>query len=77
MKATFVPAQIVVADAATEIVGAVVGLIVTVMPVEVPLVGVAQPKFEVITQVTASLFAKAALVKTALFEPAFTPFTRH
>ena len=41
------------------------------------LAGLAQSADEVTTQVTASLFAKVALVNMALFVPTFVPFTFH
>lgn len=57
--------------------GAVVGLIVMVIPVLVAVVGEAQPELEVITQVTTSLFAKAVLLYVFEFVPALIPFTFH
>ena len=77
MNVTFEPAQTVPAEVVTVTEGAVVGLIVIVMPVLVAVVGEAQPELEVITQVITSLLAKAELLKVFEFVPAFMPLTFH
>lgn len=62
MKVTLVPEQILVADAATAT-DAVIGVLTLIVTgVEVAEVGEAQVALEVITQVTTSLLASAALV---------------
>ena len=71
-----VPAHIAVAPV-TAIVGVTFVLIIAVIAFEVAVFAVAQFAFEVITQVTIALFNKVEVVKVALFEPVFTPFTFH
>jgi type II secretory pathway component PulF len=77
VNVTFEPAQTVPADVVTVTDGAVVGLIVIVIPVLVAVVGEAQPELEVITQVITSLLAKAELLKVFEFVPALIPFIFH
>lgn len=61
VKVTLVPEQIVVAEAATAIEGVTVVFTVMVTGEDVAVVGEAQVAVDVITQVTASPFARAAL----------------
>jgi hypothetical protein len=74
---TFVPEQTEVTDALTETVGAEVGFTVTAIGEDVAVVGDAQPELDVITTVTASLFANAEDEYVLEFVPAFMPFTFH
>jgi hypothetical protein len=57
--------------------GTRVAFTVIVIPLLVAEVGLAQGEFEVITQVTTSLFTKVVVVNVAELVPAFTPFTFH
>ena len=77
VKVTFVPAQIVVADAATVTEGVTGALTLIVIPADVAVVGEAQLAVEVITQVTTSPLASAELVKVGLLVPVFAPFNFH
>ena len=78
VNVTLVPAQIVVADAATDTLAGKFGLTVIVIPVDVagdPVKhGVA---FEVSCTVTTSLLFNVELVKVLLFVPALLPFTNN
>ena len=62
VKVTLVPEQMFVAEAATETAGTTVVLTVMVTGVDVAVAGEAQVAVDVITQVTTSPFARAALV---------------
>ena len=62
VNVTLVPAQMVVAEAATATEGVTTGLTVMVIPVEVAVAGDAHDAVEVIIQVTTSLLARALLV---------------
>jgi len=78
VNVTDVPAQIVVALAAIETLAVRIGLTTIVTPFDVagePVKhGVA---FDIITQVTTSLFANVAEVNVAEFVPAFVPLIFH
>ena len=60
VKITFVPAQIVVADADILTDGVMIGFTVMVIALDVAEAGFAQASEEVITTVTTSLFARPA-----------------
>ena len=77
MKVTLVPEQMVVADAATATEGVSILLTVMVIGEEVAVVGDAHEEVEVITQVTTSPLANAALVYVALLEPTLPPLSFH
>jgi len=62
VNVTLVPEQMVVAEAATETAGTTVVLTVMVTGADVAVAGEAQVAVDVITQVTISPFARAALV---------------
>lgn len=72
-----VPAQNVVADALIETEGGVVGFTVINTLFDVPVEGAAQPKLEVITQVTESLLFKALVANVDELVPALILFTFH
>jgi hypothetical protein len=72
-----VPAQIALLLVAMLTVGVELVFTVIVKAFEVATVELAHATFEVKTQVTTSLLFKVVLVKTALFVPAFVPFTFH
>ena len=77
VKVTEFPAQIGLAEAATEMLVGKLGF--TVMPTALDVAGlpVAQMAFEVNTQVTMFPFAKELLEYVALFVPTFAPFIFH
>ena len=60
VKVTLVPAQIVVADAAIFTDGTTVVVTVMIIVLEVAVAGFAHASEDVITQLTASLFARPA-----------------
>ena len=67
----------VVADEATLTLAVTVGVITIVIALEVAGLPVTQLAFDVITQVTISLFASVALVYVEALVPTFVPFTFH
>ena len=77
VKVTEVPAQIGLAEAATEMLAGKFGF--TVMATELDVAGlpVAQVALEVNTQVTISPFAKELLEYVALLVPTLASFTFH
>jgi hypothetical protein len=77
VNVTPVPAHILLVLALIVRDGADDGLTVKVTLLEVAVVGEAQAKFEVITQLTISPLCSAEDVNTGLFEPAAVPFTFH
>jgi hypothetical protein len=77
VRVTLVPAQIVVADAATDTLTGKFGLTIIVMPALVAGFPVAHVALEVNTTVTTSLLERVADENILLFVPAFTPFTFH
>ena len=68
----FVPEEI-----AIEIVGAMIGLMVMVIPKEVTEAGDAQAALDVSMQVTTCPFVIALVVNVGEFVPALIPFTCH
>ena len=77
VKVTLVPAQMVVADAETETAGVSELLTVIVTGVDVAVVGDAHEEDDVITQVTTSPLARAALVYVVPPVPTLVPFSFH
>ena len=77
VKVTVVPAQMLVADAATVTEGVTVELTVIVMALEVADIGEAQAKDVVTTQVTTSPFERPELVYVDPPVPTLLPFNRH
>ena len=77
VKVTLVPEQMLVALALTATDGVTEVLTIIVTGVEVAVVGEAQDSEEVITQVTTSPLARAALVYVALLPPTFPPLSFH
>ena len=66
-----------VAEEAMLTLAVTVGVTTIVIALEVAGLPVTQFAFEVITQVTTSLFAGVVDVKVLLFVPVFVPFTFH
>ena len=77
VKVTLVPEQMLVAEADTATEGTTVVLTVMVTGVEVAVVGDAHEAEDVITQVTTSPLANAALLYVALLEPTLPPLSFH
>lgn len=77
VKVTLVPEQMVEAEAATAIEGVTVVLTVIATGVDVAVTGEAQLSVEVITQVTASPLANAALVYVVPPVPTLLPLSFH
>lgn len=77
MNVTDVPLQIVVEDVLILTVGVTAAFTAIVIALEVAVVVDAQSAFELITQVTTSLFANVEVAKVTAFVPAFEPFTFH
>ena len=71
------PEQIVVADEAILTLAATLGLTTIVIAFDVAGFPVTQLAFDVITQVTTSLFASVVDVKALLFVPTFVPLIFH
>jgi hypothetical protein len=67
----------VVADEVILTLAVTVGVTTIVIALEVAGLPVTQLAFEVITQVTTSLFARLMDVKVLLFVPEFVPLTFH
>ena len=72
-----VPAQTVVALAATATLGATEDETTIVIPVELTIFAVLQAAEEVTSHVTIAPFVKVVVVKVGLLVPAFMPFTFH
>ena len=62
---------------AIETDGVKTGFTVIVIPLDVPVAGLAQTAFDVITHVTICPFVNVVVVNVVLFVPAFTPLTCH
>ena len=77
MKVTLVPAQIVVALAATLTLTAELAVTFIVMAFEVAGLPVAQPSLEARTHVTIWPFVRSLVVNVGLLLPCVTPFTFH
>ena len=77
VNVTFVPAQIVVAEAPIVTDGVTVGVTVMVTVADVAVAGTAQGNEEVMTTVMTSLFASVAFWYVALFAPTLLPFSFH
>ena len=77
VNVTFVPAQMVVADAVMLTDGVTDDVTVMVMALLVAVVGMAHAALLVSTTVTTSLLFKIVDENVALLVPAFTPFTLH
>ena len=77
VNVTLVPAQIVVADAATLTLTGKLGFTVTCMALLVTVAGVAHTAEEVTSKVIISLFKSVEEVNELLFVPTAAPFTRH
>ena len=77
VKVTLAPEHIVVEEAVMLTLAVTVGVTTIVIELEVAGLPVAQPEFDVITQVTTSLFASVADVKVEELVPAFVPFIFH
>ena len=77
VNVTLVPEQMLVALALTSTEGVTEVLTVIVTGVEVAVVGEAQDSEEVITQVTTSPLARAALVYVVPPVPTLVPFSFH
>jgi len=77
VNVTLVPEQMLVAVALTATDGVTLVLTVIVTGVEVAVVGVAQVAVDVITQVTTSPFASAALVYVVPPVPTLAPLSFH
>ena len=78
VNVTLVPMQIVLPGLAAILTeGVTSGFTVMVIAFDVPVVGLAQAKEDVITQVTTSPFASDALEYVLLFVPTFVPFNFH
>lgn len=77
VKVTLVPEQMLVAEADTATEGTTEVLTVMVTGVEVAVVGEAHEAEEVMTQVTTSPLANAALLYVALLEPTLVPLSFH
>ena len=77
VNVTFVPAQMVVADALILTLAVKLGFTVMVTALLVAGLPVAHVAFDVITTVTTSLLDNVLVVNVALFVPAFVPFTFH
>ena len=77
MKVTDVPLQIVFDEVLILTVGVTAAFTAIVTALEVTVEVEAQSAFEVITQVTTSLFAKVEEAKVTAFVPEFEPLTFH
>lgn len=77
VKVTLVPEQIVVAEAEMLTLTGKFGLTVILTGFDVAGLPVAQVAFEVRTQVTTSLLARAVEVYVLLLVPTFEPLTFH
>ncbi len=77
VKVTFVPEQMVVADAEILTLAGRFGLTVIVRRFEVAGLPFMQLAFEVITQLTTSLFTRDPVLYPVLFDPTLLPFTFH
>jgi hypothetical protein len=77
VNVTEVPGQIVAEDAAIETDGTRTGLTTIVIPVLVPVMGLAQTALEVRITVTTSLLFSVVELKVGLFVPKLVPFTCH
>ena len=77
VNVTLVPAQIVVADAATITLTGKFALTVTWIALLVTVTGVAHTADEVTSNVTISLFTSAEDVNELLFVPTALPFNFH
>ena len=77
VKVTEVPVQIEVAVELMLTVGATVPFTDIVNPLEVAVVVLKHPAFEVSTQLTICPLVNAVVVKVELLVPAFVPSTNH
>ena len=77
VNVTLAPEHIVVEDAVMLTLAVTVGVTTIVIELEVAGLPVAQPEFDVITQLTTSLLFSVADVKIEEFVPAFVPLTFH
>ena len=78
VNVTDVPEQIAPAGLATILTAGATGDVTAiVIPVLVPVTGLAHVAFDVRTQVTICPFVNELELNVALFVPAFTPFTFH
>ena len=77
VKVTLVPVQIGFNDATIDTDGTKVAFTVIVIIFDVAVVGLAQARLEVKTQLTRSPLARAALVYVGLFAPTLAPLSFH